>query len=848
MTIAQHPTSKRLASELSEGERRTLAMRGAAAVGKSVKSGSVTSSVIGDDRNNSASGKIRRLFNQYAPLAYQLPWEVLDYVEILSTYNPDYSQAVENIKMLANSGHELFVGAGSDLQQRRIKEYLESKARQIQEPHGGIDGVIDKLLDQAATFGAMCFRYDTEIITSDGIRKIGDLAGRTVRVMTKRGRWVEAPIRSFGVQPLRKVVLRRGKQVKEVWATPEHRWLVQAERGQEGSYGVRPSKGVSRSLGTWQVDRQTDELVPGDRLVTVTPDQQKGNLWKTAISPFGVAQGIVFGDGCAPQSQRGVRTPAEVALYGDNVSDLLKFFPLSDTRSIDNGIKVVGLPRFWKSEFPVADEASSHVLGWIAGYFAADGHVTESGTAILTSRDRKNLEYVRDALVKLGAVCYGIRKKTSRGGGAVWRERDYEQYVLSFPSGSLPENFYVRPHHALRRTEMNLRSWVVQSVEDSGIEEEVFCATVPEFSCFALEGNILTGNCGEWVLNDEMTEVVDFVDLSPKKIRFFWDENEQRYLPFQKVSSTQVKEAEKNGQEVRNGCVRLNEMTFRYYAFDAAPESPYGTPPFLAALSNIAIQQDMVHNMAQIVKKIGLLGIIDLTVERLPPLAGESDDEYAQRAGAYLDEYVRVAEDMVRDGGLVHFDDIKANSWNIGGNAAGATNIHKANEEMIFSGLKSMPSVQGRSYSTTETYAGVAYDIIIRNTRKYQRAAKRMIESGYWLMATLAGMQPDSIKLSFNENRSLNRLQEASAERVEIANALMKWILGILDQVGVAQELGYSEPKVPMESPPERLLSGEVQRGIGDDPESEFGSEENTRARVDRNEDDHEEEEEHQPA
>jgi hypothetical protein len=42
------------------------------------------------------------------------------------------------------------------LQQRRIKDLLEEKARTIQESHGGIDGVIDKLLDQAATFGAMC--------------------------------------------------------------------------------------------------------------------------------------------------------------------------------------------------------------------------------------------------------------------------------------------------------------------------------------------------------------------------------------------------------------------------------------------------------------------------------------------------------------------------------------------------------------------------------------------------------------------------------------------------------------------------------------------------------------------
>lgn len=490
-SVTSHPSSHAPDEEPHDSRKVASGMRHA----KALKTGRVTSAVLGDAGSpTSASGQIQALFGQYKELAYQLPWEVLDYVELLSTYNPDYSQAVENIKMLANSGHELIVDAPSDLRKRKVKTLLETKSRTIQEPHGGVDGIIDKLLDQAATFGAMC---------------------------------------------------------------------------------------------------------------------------------------------------------------------------------------------------------------------------------------------------------------------------------------------------------------------------------------------------GEWVLSEDLSEVVDFVDLNPKVIRFFWDEPEQRYVPYQKVSSKQAEDARKTGQATKGNHVKLNEVTFRYYAFDAAPGSPYGTPPFLAALSNIAIQRDMVHNMAQIVKKIGLLGVIDLTIERLRPNPGESDAAYEARAGEYLDAYAQVAEDMVRDGGLVHFDDVAANTWQIGGNAAGATNIHKANEEMIFSGLKSMPSVQGRSYSTTETYAGVAYDIIIRNTRKYQRAAKRMIESGYWLMCQLEGEMPDKISLIFNENRSLNRQQEASAERIEIANAFMLWLMGILDQVGVAQRLGYSEPKTPMEEPPESLIGIQSAHGLFENPEpDDFGDNSTQRSTV----------------
>lgn len=465
-------TSETLNGKEPEISEREMAMKGVSGYSKSIRSVSIS------PENPTATGQIQSLFNQYAPLSYMLPWEILDYIEILATYNPDYSQAVENIKMLANTGHNLFVD-GTKRVSRRIKDQLNEKARTIQKNHGGIDGLIEKLLDQAAVFGAMA---------------------------------------------------------------------------------------------------------------------------------------------------------------------------------------------------------------------------------------------------------------------------------------------------------------------------------------------------GEWVLNDELTDVVDFIDVNPKTIRFFWEE--EHWAPYQKMKGPELKAAEERGQKIKNGCAKLNEVTFIYHAFDSAPGSPYGTPPFLAALANIAIQRDMVNNMAQIVKKIGLLGIIDLTVKALPMRAGETQEAYEARAGAYLDAYVGVIEDMVKDGGVVHYDDVEAKPTQIGGNAAGATNIFKQNEELVFSGLKSMPSVQGRSYSTTETYAGVAYEIILRNTAKYQRAIKRFIESGYWLMATLWNDQPDGIRITFNNNRTLNRLQEAQAEKTEIDNSIMLWLIGLLDQTGVAQRLGYSEPKLEMDRPPEEAVPGKRNRESGEPSEN----------------------------
>ena len=43
-----------------------------------------------------------------------------------------------------------------------------------------------------------------------------------------------------------------------------------------------------------------------------------------------------------------------------------------------------------------------YLLGWLSGYFAADGCVASDGTVILNSSDRENLEFVRQAVHALG--------------------------------------------------------------------------------------------------------------------------------------------------------------------------------------------------------------------------------------------------------------------------------------------------------------------------------------------------------------------------------------------------------------------------------------------------------------
>ena len=156
---------------------------------------------------------------------------------------------------------------------------------------------------------------------------------------------------------------------------------------------------------------------------------------------------------------------------------------------------VFGLPGYFK-ELPSLDESTSYLLGWLAGYFAADGCVAEDGTVILNSAKRANLEFVRDLCTRLGIGTYGITSQLRQGFPG--REPS-EIFRVHLVNEDLPEEFFLLSAHKLRfagqRKAFARRGWVVRSVEATDRVEEVFCAEVADGHAFVLEDNILTGNC-----------------------------------------------------------------------------------------------------------------------------------------------------------------------------------------------------------------------------------------------------------------------------------------------------------------------------------------------------------------
>jgi hypothetical protein len=337
-------------------------------------------------------------------------------------------------------------------------------------------------LDCATRSGRNCFAGETRYWTRNGLATFAETVGTVQEVLTTSGLsggvWREAEIRSFGEQRLWRIELQRGGITRVIHATADHRWLVQA--GQEGRvYGQRHGEymALTRDL---EPGRYLAWMLPRPRTLDVTP------------SPVGIAHGIVFGDGS--RRLRG----SEVSLFGEKDAQLLRYFSEHRHTPVTpngvNGVVVKDLPGFFKDR-PSLGESASYLYGWLAGYFAADGHITRQGQASLYSADLETLEFAQTVAAMLGIATWGIRSRTRQGYGA-----RSELHEMQFINSSLRPNFFLTSEHRSRYEAAPVKrvprmAWRVMSVAPTDRVEEVFCAVVPETESFVLDGWIHTMNC-----------------------------------------------------------------------------------------------------------------------------------------------------------------------------------------------------------------------------------------------------------------------------------------------------------------------------------------------------------------
>lgn len=335
-----------------------------------------------------------------------------------------------------------------------------------------------------------CFGPDVEFITRNGLRRFRDAVGSVETVLDGDGNWTDAVIKSFGVQKIVRLTLGRGTTTRVIETTDQHRWFRQpnADRISE--------------------ECTTADLKAGDRLAYRGPhNRSHGNM---TPSTFGIAHGIVFGDGTRFRSTDGGAHDGacRIELHGEKNWPLASYFNGAAQSApyrprpeyAEDAICISGLPSFFKNR-PDLDVNTSYLYGWLAGYFAADGTVDTHGCPSISSSKLSNLEFVTAVCAHLG-IDHGTITSVERVGKA-GDGLPRTLYRLNFEARSLDSKLFLIDEHRERfdarksnyRREQAARRWTVRAIEYTDERKEVYCAVVPTTHSFTIAGNILTGNC-----------------------------------------------------------------------------------------------------------------------------------------------------------------------------------------------------------------------------------------------------------------------------------------------------------------------------------------------------------------
>lgn len=314
-----------------------------------------------------------------------------------------------------------------------------------------------------------CYSRDTKFWTEDGIKSFEDFENGDYVSVRGRDAWKDASVHSFGSQQLVKLTVGRNSSKREIYTTKNHRWILNDNT-------IITTEFLTKNM----ILRSFQNIV---------------ELENIFLCDIGIQHGIVYGDGTVNP----IVNNCKITLCNDKKS-LSKYF-YSERR---NNPTITGLPITWKS-IPNMNMNKEYLFGFLSGWFASDGCVSESSHCTLSNKDKHALEWARNAFSKLDITTSSPRlsREISPFDGS------YKPlYTIIIYRNTIPTKFFLRDFHKDRfKPSKTHPDWRVVDIEFTDRKETVWCVVEPELEEFTLEDGILTKNCAA-------TDTVDDLVLS----------------------------------------------------------------------------------------------------------------------------------------------------------------------------------------------------------------------------------------------------------------------------------------------------------------------------------------------
>jgi len=296
----------------------------------------------------------------------------------------------------------------------------------------------------------------------------------------------------------------------------------------------------------------------------------------------------------------------------------------------------------------------------------------------------------------------------------------------------------------------------------------------------------------ETVPDRRLTQLEAIPMINPETIRFGLKPG-GRYEPYQKASGY---------RGILGEYIKLNEATYSYTALWGDEDTPYGVPPFIAALNSISTQKDMKDNINHILNQLGLLGYLEAKMDKPEQQANESDGKYRTRLEQFLTEAKTNVLQGFKTGVLVGFQEdhefeFKATTKNL----SNVNDVFNLNQNQLANALKSPASFLGLEQAGGEGQLGIVFTKMLSQLMNVQSILSQGLERIYSMELLLAGYDFSGLKVEFNKSTITDDLKLWQGKEIKQRVLHSLWVDRIISSEQYADDMMYKKPYKVVEPP-----------------------------------------------
>lgn len=317
---------------------------------------------------------------------------------------------------------------------------------------------------------------------------------------------------------------------------------------------------------------------------------------------------------------------------------------------------------------------------------------------------------------------------------------------------------------------------------------------LPQLASQLLKYVLLRGACSsELVLGADRralrAEVVD-----PVTVKFLHPAKD-KFIPYQ---------TDENGRDVK-----LDIPTFFWSVLDPDAGSPYETPPFLPVLQSVLFNLSLLQDLERIVKRVAFprisVKILEDTLKKHAPPMVQADE--AKMTTWLRDQRSQIASALSTlkpEEAAVFFDSMELGLLESKANATiDYRPLKEIIDQRIISGLKSLPTILGRQFGSSQTLSGVESLLYARSIKSLQNLVASQLSQMLTLALRLEGVAGRVlVKYGVVNLKPDNELE--AFKTLKQARVLEMLSLGLITDEQAAEEL-TGDPWLPASYKP---LSG----------------------------------------